>query len=701
MLRRNFCAPKGLFFRSFSSGTSVGTFNYPTQGDGTPSRKILEGEKDFSGPVRFATGKDNKPGVYAERPEETYFEKEFPNKVGEIGAKRVHSENEPISRSDNVKSPEFNTSLGKFEQVPYFAGGPGALRYHGYKRSSEPGETVEAKDVLPGLAFDNHHPSYDYGTVTGKREGNTTLLDGTATVWELRSSMFSLYRTILKSLPLIKHYYWLLKPLPDMKAKVRLRFLQNQYVKDPDAIRHLLFNGWMEFQEAVLFRRSRASIEKYFEHESLDHLIGVYTKEEGQRNDERAFWNGEEQRREGPHNGHWSWLGQECEKEFVKIADRVPTSWTTSKGFFEKMQPDGTNYWEKNLDYEGWYIKNVDPDRENARMEVQGWVESGYNQPKHYASKNRRGYRRMVKDIETLMETSMEDLYTHNREQLFQYLVRENHPESNRISAEKTLARQDDDFYSTRFEEYEKYLKQTMREMPNPRLWKTDAFYFRLRYLLAPLEYNWAKVPIGLEQDKLFNEWISDNANYAIYNSQAFNKIRSEKTKNPMARTWADFYSAFDPDVPETRNLPWFHAEFDYDRRHKWDERCMRMKRWVQSGTIDGKLPYFDSVIAEWEQYVNRPERFRAPDSAERRYAAPRMVQLYRSFNRLMDVALAEQLRAALKENVSGKSAEEVQKLIDSADLSNFVFRVPVLIYPDNAEQPKLGLCGSKVSDTA
>lgn len=656
-------------------------------------RVFLSGAPEVPLLVRFNSSKEDQ-GL-------TYFEKKYRNNAGDLSSKKVIGENEPEDKSDSVKFPEFNTRHGKFEQAPYFSGGPGAMRYHNYVRDPPTDETVPYRDVVPGVPFEGHHPDFNYANVTGKREGNSTLMTNTVVNWELKLAMASLYRSILKSLPMVKHYYWLLIPLPQMKEKIRLRFLQNQHTKDPDAIRHLIHNGWMEFQECALFRRPRAAVEKFFEMDSFDELTKQYVKEEGQVNDDRAFWNGEEQRREGPHNGHWSWIGEQCENEFNKIAGRIPMSWSTAKGFFEKGKADGTNFWEKNLDYEGWYIKNVDPDRQNARREMQGWIESGYNQPKHYASKNRRGYRRLVKDIETMMETSMEDLYTRNREQLFQYLIRETHPESNRINAERTLARQDDDFYSTKFEEYEKYLKQVMREMPNPRLWKTDAFYFRLRYLLAPLEYNWARIPVGIEQEKQFNEWISDDVNYAIYNSPSFARLRGDKKVNPMSKSWADFYAEFDPDVPETRNLPWYHKEFNYDRRYKWDERCMRMKRWVQSGTIDGKNSFFDSVIAEWEQYVNRPERFRAPDNAERRYGAPRMVQLYRSFNRLMDVALVNQLRLFIQRSNSSLeslSAEEVAKVLEEFDFSEFVFSVPVLIYPDGEEQPKLAFDGSVVS---
>nr|CCC94490.1 conserved hypothetical protein [Trypanosoma congolense IL3000] len=686
----------------FSSNTPSGPSGGNGDKNGSPSTHS-QGER-HTGAIPGATGKDNAPGLYSSERTPAYFETSYARKEAELPSKRVTEPNEPRDRSDNLKAPEFDTSLGKFEQAPYFTGGPGAMRYHNYIREPVNKEGVDYRDVIPLPPFEDHHPNFSYASATGKREGDITLLANTVVNWEIKAAMMSLYRSCLKGLPMVKHFYWLLTPLPEMKLKIRERFLQNQHTKDPDAIRHLLHNGWMEYQEVILFRRTRASVAKFFEWESQDELTRGYTKEEGKMQEERAFWNGEEQRREGPYDGHWSWLGKECEEEFNKIAGRIPISWSASKGYFEKGQADGTNFWEKNLDYEGWYIKNVDPDRQNARREMQGWIESGYNQPKHYASKNRRGYRRLVKDIETMMETSMEDLYTKNREQLFQYLIRETHPESNRINAERVLARQDDDFYSTKFEEYEQYLKQAMREMPNPRLWKTDAFYFRLRYLLAPLEYNWAKVPIGALQEKLHNEWISDNANYAILNSEIFENIKNDKSKNPMANTWADFYKNYDPDVPETRKLPWYHPDFNYDRRHKWDERCMRMKRWVQGGTIDGKLPFFDSIINEWEQYVNRPERFRASDSAERRYAAPRMVQLYRCLNRLMDIALVNQIRVAVegshKKNpteLSSMPVCDVQTLLDSTDFKHFRFTVPIIIYPDGYPQPALGIDGGVV----
>lgn len=655
-----------------------------------------DGKKpDYSGPIPGATGVDNKAGLYSEKTPDAYFEKAFPNRNNDLFSKQGDP-NEPPSRADNIKYPEFDTAWGKFEITPGFAGGPPSHRYQKYVRKPADTEGVAMKDIIPGAAFIDHHPDFNYASVTGKKEGNATLHANTWVNWEIRAAKMSLYRACLKSIPLAKHFYWLTIPIDKMKDKIRVRFLQNRHVKDPDAIRHLLHAGWMEYSEVVMTRRTRGSVTKFFgDDENTSELMKKYADEEAKLQEDRKFWGGEEQRKEGPYNGHWSWIGQECELEFERIAGRVPTSWTTSKGYFEKFQADGTNYWEKNLDYEGWFTKNIDPDVKSARLEMQGWTESGYNQPKHYASKNRRGYRRLVKDIETIMNTSVEDMYTKNREMLFQYLIRETRPESNRISAERTLALQDDNFYSTKFEEYEKYMKQAMREMPNPRLWRTDAFYFRLRYLVSALEYNWAKVPIGAAQEKLFNEWISDNTNYGVYTSKQFEEVKKDKTRNPMAKTFADFYAAFDPDVPETRQLPWYHPEFNYDRRYKWDERCMRQKKWVQSGTVDSKNDFFTSIVVEWEQYVNRPERMNEGDSAERRYAAPRMVQLYRALNKLMDVALVNQLVAFAK--LEGLSAEAAQKKLAATDLSKFSFAVPTIIYPDGFVQPKLGLDGSAI----
>jgi hypothetical protein len=315
-------------------------------------------------------------------------------------------------------------------------------------------------------------------------------------------------------------------------------------------------------------------------------------------------------------------------------------------------------------------------------------VESGYNQPKHYASKNRRGHRRLVKDIEQLLESTMEENWSRQRDLYFQYNIRGPFPESNRVAAEKKLAMKDDEVHSTRWEESEKALKQAMREMPNPRLWKTDAFYHRYRYLSAGLEYNWGRVPVGAKQEKLFNEWISDDANATIYNSKAFQAVKANKKQNPMAQTWGDFYSAFDPDVPATRRLPWYHADFDYDRRHKWDEKCMRQKKWIQTGDVDVKYAFFDSLIAKYEQHINRTDILKT-QSIETRYAAPRMVQLYRALNRTMDVALVNQMKSFL-----GKKTVTAEE-IEAADFSKFTFQPPALIFPDGESAVQLGLDGT------
>lgn len=660
--------------------------------------------KDYSGPIEGATGVDNRPGLYSEKVPDAYFEIAYPNNADkELPSRDRSFPGEQAGRVDNMKMPEFDTVWGKFENAPYHSGGPANHRYQKYVRKPADTEGVNIKDVIPNGALVDHHPHFDYTNKTGKKEGNTTNFVNTWANWDLHTAKFSLYRACIKSIPLAKHFYYLMNPIDQLKSQIRLRFLQNRHVKDPDAIRHLIHSGWTEYQEVVMGRRTRTSLQKFFSEDSnTEATLEIYTAAEGKGIEERRFWNGEEQRREGPYGGHWSKIGQQLEEEHNRLAGRIPRSWTASKGYFEKFKPDGTNYWEKNLDYEGWYMKPVDPDAHAARKDMQGNVESAYNQPKHYASKNRRGYRRMVKDIETAMQSSLEDMYTRSREQTFQYLIRENRLESNRVNAERQLSLLDDQFYSANFTEYEQMLKQVMREMPNPRLWKTDAFYFRLRYLTAPLEYNWARVPVGTQQEKLYNEWISDNANYAVTSHKLFEEIKADKRRNVMAQSFGDFYTAFDPDVPSTRALPWYHADFDYDRRYKWDERCMRMKKWVQSGTIDTKNDFFKSFVVEWENYVNRPERIKARDQQERRYTSARMVQMYRALGKLMDVALANQIKEAAAsklgtsvEALSKESVESIQKKLSSVDLSDFIFRVPTIIYPDGAVQPPLGLDGA------
>lgn len=692
MMRRVVLSPALLVGRLNSSATP------PTGGDFV--------HKTYTGPIEGATGMDNKPGLYGKPNPESYFEKEYAAKGPKLPSKNVRSDKEPVDRSDNIRVPEFDTIWGKYETAPHIAGGPENFRYHKYVRQPSNTEGVDMKDVVPSVLHKDHHPDFDYSNITGQRAGNNMLSANTWLNWDLRIAKMSLYKACLKSVPLAKHFYFLMNPLPQLKLQVRAKFMQNRNVKDPDAIRHLIHTGWTEYQEVVQMRRTRTSLQKFFAEDSnTDTNMEIYAQQEGRGSQERAWWNGEEQRREGPYDGHWSETHKEAEQEFIKLQGRVPMSWTTSKGYFAVLRPDGTNYWEKNLDYEGWYMKNVDPDKRAARKELQAWNESGYNQPMHYASKNRRGYRRLVKDVEQIMTTSLDDVYAKNREQLFQYLIRENWAESNRISAERTLAMNDDDFLSTRTEEMEVYIKQAMREMPNPRMWKTDAFYMRLRYLAAPLEYNWARIPVGAAQEKLYSEWVSDNANYAILNSPQFAAIKKDKKQNPMASSMAEFYRNFDPDVPQTRNLPWYHPEFNYDRRHKWDERCMRMKRWVDCGTIDGKRSFFEAEIHEWEQQINRVEALRSASYRMTiRHSAPRMVQLYRALNTLMDVAMANQIKAVLAlqlgvevETLGQQSVEAVQKKLDNANLADFIFKVPSIIYPDGYVQPQLGLDGTPI----
>lgn len=645
----------------------------------------------YRGPVPGGHGLDNEPGVYATRREATYFEKAG---MANPSPTKIYGEHEPRDRSDNIPYPEYDLIQGKYENVPgNLVGAPGALLYHNFTRS-ELKETVDYWDVVPKPPQIGHHPEYEYLSNTGKREGNISNSAGTIANWNIRSAIFSLYRCCLRGLPIVKHGFWINMPLDKMKDRIRERFISNRNVRDPDAIKHLLHNGWMEYQDTISFRRTKTTADKWFgDHDDRAVLRSAYADEEGQLLEERRLYNGERSLSDGPYGGFWSESGRAAADDFAKLAGRIPKSWTDTKGYFDMKVPDGTNYWERNLDYEGWYEVPLDPDSSKTRKELASYVESAYNQPKHYASKNRRSHRRAVKDVEMILESTVEENWSRHRDIYFQYHIRGPHPESNRVHAEKMLAIADDEMYSTRWDEQQQFIKQAMREMPNPALWKTDAFYHRLRYLSAPLEYNWGRVPVGASQEKLFNDWISDDVNVAIYNSKAFAAIKASKAQNPMALTWGDFYDRFDPDVPETRRLPWYHAEFDYDRRDKWDEKCMRQKKWIQTGDVDVKNSFFDSFIVKYEQQINRSDILKK-QSVEVRYAAPRMVQLYRALNRTMDVALANQMRAFLGDKASASA-------IESADFSAFVFQPPTLIFPDGEAPVKLGLDGSPITASA
>lgn len=660
-----------------------------------PKKQLPSGKDDLTEIEKTQIHKDNvEIPSYTNNPR-AWFEK---GKYAPVPEKK--NPKEPAGTADLVRTAEFDTAFGKFEVRPSGTGHVGVLRYHNYRREP-PRETILSRETW-GMSprHEGHHPFLDYSANAGHKEGYNQGVAQANLHWDVAMATHSLYRASMRIIPMVKHFYQLSVSLETMAERVKLRFRRNRYVQDPDAIRHLLNLGWQEYTEIVNFRKTRAGVHKYF-HDSEDHagLISFYTEEEGKLMSEKAFWNGEEQRKNGPYDGHWSWIGKKNQEEFEKLAGRVPMSWSAGKGYFELFKADGTQFWERNLDYEGWYIKNTDPDRAAARREIQTWVDSGYATPKHYQNKNRRGYRRLVKDIENIMKSTPHEMYAESRELLFQFWVREWSPESNRIAAEKRLARHDDEVFTTKFDELEKPLKQAMREMPNPRLWRTDAFYLRMRYLQGFYEYNWAKVPIGTAFEKAYNEWVSVDANYAIICSPQFDAVKADKARNPMARTWADFYREFDPDVEATRRLPWYHAEFDYDRRHHWDERCMRMKKWIDSGDIDGVLPFFDSEVAKFEQHINRFDTCRFPGSVEYKYCAPRYVQLYRGLAKRNDVALANQMREHLeaKKFIGGKATvAEVSAALEKnpTAFADFKFAVPVVIYPDNIAQPQLELDG-------
>lgn len=648
-------------------------------------------------PIEGGSGPDNRPGIYSRPAPMPAFAS------GDRAAAPVRENNfagKP-GREDNISNPEYKTSAGEFEVRPPNTGYPGALRYEGYARG-EPTKATDMTDYKGHSPVIDHHPFYDYRNRTGARQGFDTA--NNAEHWDLKAAAHSLYRSCLQGLPLVKQYYWFNLPLDQMKDRIRKKFRQNRYVKDVDAIRNLLMLGWTDYTEVITFRKQKAGVAKFFsDSDSMFVLAEMYTEQEGKLLEERRTNAGGEQKKEGPYDGFWSLSGKQNYEEFQKLAGRIPMAWNASKGYFETWKCDGTQHWEKNLDYEGWFIKNVDPDRASARKEIQNWVAAGYQQPKHYASKNRRAYRRMCKDLDAMLKNTTHELYAASREQLFQYFIRDGCPETNRLYAEKKLAQADDDIFTTRFDIIDTVTKQVMREFPNPRLWKTDAFYFRYKYLLDPKwELNWVKAPIGKEQEKLFNEWVSNDAHYTALHSEAFAAIKKDKARNPMAKTWSDFYREYDPDRPETRSLPWYHKDFDYEKRHHWDERCMRMKKWVASGDIDFKNAFFESQVAEWEQFVNRAEIVRKYGPGKR-YAAPRMVQLYRSLIKRIDIAIANQmcdaLSAAAKKDVRKLPAAQVQALVDAHNWSGFVFKVPAVVLPDGVEQPKVQLDGTPVEE--
>ena len=645
--------------------------------------------------IHGATGEDNKPGLYKDGTERkvgsVFFEQGKYAKAPKRPTEETDRDQGKRGREDNINSPEWQTAFGERETRP---GGPhGGIPGMTKLNRVPPRESVDRYDIRPHHSAEDHHPFFDYTNKTGLREGFDT--SNVPIHWDLKRAVFSLYRSCLQGLPLVKQYYWVNVPLELMAQRVRIKFEQNKYVNDRDAMRNLIMLGWTEYTEIITFRKQKGGVLKFFANsDDYTYIAKEYMKEEGKALEERKWWNGEEQKKEGPYDGFWSLAGKQNHEEFQKLKGRIPMGWSSSKNYFEIWRCDGTNFWEKNMDYEGWFLKNVDPDRAAARKEIQNWVSAGYQTPKHYASKNRRAYRRLVKDVDAIMNSSTHEVYAASRETIFQSYIRERCPETNRLYAEKKLARMDDDVFTTKFEFYDKCSRQVMREMPNPRLWKTDAFFLRLKYLCNPWsEYNWAKAPIGKSQEKLFNIWVSSDANYAVWSSPQFAELKECKKRNPMAKSWADFYTEFDPDVPETRKLPWYHDNFDYDKRYHWDERCMRMKRWVKSGDIDFKNNFFLSEVAKWEQMVNRPEIMREENFAEKKYTAPRMVQLYRSLQKRVEIALASQMVAALEAEVGAAKlqklpAPDVTALCAKHNWTTFKFKCPVIIFPDNYEQP-------------
>eukprot|EP00759_Apiculatamorpha_spiralis_P044140 PhF_6_TR41284/c0_g1_i1/m.62447 len=613
-------------------------------------------------------------------------------KVPPLTPKKEYSPENPPP----IKSIEHETPEGNYEVRPPHLRTGHAIEYAqmmGKHQRDPPPMTEDITAQIPRHPMEDHHPHFDYRNRTGHRDG---FLTSTTEMMDIKLGKFALYHSCLQSIPIVKHFYMLNLPAAEMKRRIRKQFEKNAHIKDPEAIRMLLYQGWMDYKECATMRKTKGSMFRMFSDRGdfWDATDKMVIEDEKKRMIERAYITGDYSTG-GPYDGFWSADGKCLAHYYEMLKGRVPKHITTSKNFFHPFKPDGTQVWERNMDYEGWWVKNVDPDKAAARKELAGWVAQGYIVPKYYSSKNRRMYRRMVKDLQGVLNDPYHESYAKSRDMWFQMFVREDCPEANRLYAEKKLALLDDEILPSKMDLFKPAMNQALREFPNPRMTKTDVFYFRLRQLMVPLEDNWAKAPVGIALEKGLAEWLSDEVNFAISTSQVFQALKSNPVVNPMARTWADFYDKFDPDVPETRKLPWYHAEYDYDRLKNWDEYCMRKKKWVRLGDIDFTRPFFQALVHENEQFVNRADNIRTYGALERRYTSPRLVQLYRNLDKRMDLALANQIRSYANIPANVTKTEDVQTYLEKkVSWKDFKFQVPVVIYPFGAEQPELGLDG-------
>jgi hypothetical protein len=611
------------------------------------------------------------------------------------------SPKEPKGISDAVRGgAEYETGFGEFNMRPGRSGTIEEAQYEGFHREPPSWPSVgplEAGNYNP--IHIGHHPDQDYTPTSPLKEGWVTHLSGIHHTSDVKASMHALYRNSIKALPMMKHYYMLTTSLEEMQMNLRLKFEKQAHIRDPETIRHLLVLGWSEFNDMITFRKQRDNVYFFFGAQNKAHLRAQREWHEDKQRllEDRLLFEGHYHGRLGDMHER----SAEQRRLFDERLGRTPPSHVVSKGYFRVRVPDGTHAWERNQDLEGKHGIDVEPDPAIARQELFNEIDLCSFRPIHILQKERKRYRLQVAQIKRWAAGTGTEYYAEHRDAIFNAACKaENSHEMNRVPAEGAVARMDDDVLTRQDGgEAHRINRQLHTEFPHPAQRLSEGYVLRKQQAIGQwFEYNWAKGPSGgAALTAAENAWLSDPVNHAIRHSDAFAAMWKDKARNPMARTWADFYAAFDPDEAATRRLPWVHPDFDYDRRYKWDERCMRAKKWLRGGGIDATRPFLDSVVAEWVQRCGSVERSVGLErAAGDKFRAPAMVQRYRALRRRVDIALANQMREFLGARLGGPPAAESDAkavaaalaVVEAADWAAFRFVVPVLVYPDGVDGP-------------
>ena len=179
----------------------------------------------------------------------------------------VPTPNEPTGHSDFVKGgKEYNTAFGSFEMRPPNTGSLADAQYEGFNRQPPSWVTVgpiESGSQIPPLHI-GHHPTHDYSHTSGLKDGDTSHMTMVHHTTDLKANVHALYRNSLKSLALMKHYYMLLCSIDEMKKNLRVKFERNAHLRDPEAIRHVLYQGWSDFNDTITYRKQRDHVFFFF-----------------------------------------------------------------------------------------------------------------------------------------------------------------------------------------------------------------------------------------------------------------------------------------------------------------------------------------------------------------------------------------------------------------------------------------------------